>query len=234
MSKTRKLELPEPDARDAVHSAVKFGLSLITLDAASVVDFFIKPPLDKRRDGFLKEVAEGLNELHERNLIDIDALEDDEAFHTTLLKTLRAALFTHQKEKREMLRNAVLNSATSKAPDETRQEMFVQWIDEMTAWHVKILALFERGDLPEIDLDSPDWVMNVARHHLANFIETAYPEMRGHSQVYFTVIQDLHRRVLIANKVPEVGIATRLDRQPKLTPLGKEFLAFVRSPINET
>lgn len=232
MFEPNAVELPSRDGRDTTHDLVKLGMSILSLDAAGVFDLLLTPPFQRRLDDWRRDITEKLNALYERGELSIEALSASEVFQTTLINATLAATRTHQEKKRRSLRNAVLNSALPGAPDEIRQEMFIRWLDEMTAWHILILALFDRPHVPEIEIDSPDWVMNVARDHLADFIQRAYPEMRGHSPTYFTIVQDLHSKALIANKVPEIGVATRMDRSPKVTPLGKEFLEFITSPLD--
>jgi hypothetical protein len=49
----------------------------------------------------------------------------------------QAALRNSQKEKLTALRNAVLNAALPNPPEESIQQMFVNFIDSLTVWHRK-------------------------------------------------------------------------------------------------
>jgi hypothetical protein len=53
------------------------------------------------------------------------------------------AIRNHHKEKLKALRNAVLNSISPNLPEEDLQLMFLNWVDELTTWHLRILQFFD-------------------------------------------------------------------------------------------
>jgi hypothetical protein len=48
----------------------------------------------------------------------------------------------HQTEKRDALRNGLVNSGLPHAPDDSKQQMFLQLVDISTVWHLKLLEFF--------------------------------------------------------------------------------------------
>jgi len=71
------------------------------------------------------------------------ALAANEAFISAFAQATQAALRTHQKEKREALRNAVVNVAIGKEPDPNRQQQFLFLIDRFSETHLTVLRFFE-------------------------------------------------------------------------------------------
>lgn len=59
------------------------------------------------------------------------------------LQASHAAIRTHQEEKLKALRNAVLNIAIGRTPDEDEQAVFLWYIDSLTTWHLRILKFLE-------------------------------------------------------------------------------------------
>jgi hypothetical protein len=55
----------------------------------------------------------------------------------------QVALRNHHTEKREALCNAVLNVASGNAPQDNIQLMFLDFIDTLTPWHLRILHFFQ-------------------------------------------------------------------------------------------
>jgi hypothetical protein len=55
----------------------------------------------------------------------------------------QSAFRNHKKEKIDALRNAVLNSCLPGAPEDDIQMIFLNYIDELTPWHLRIMNLFD-------------------------------------------------------------------------------------------
>ena len=227
----------KPTKGDAAYRGLKIGLGGIPVFggvAAELFGSFIAEPQAKRLEAFLISVDEGLKTLEEKvEGFSIDKLVENEIFVSTTIQAYQAVIRTHSKEKHEALRNAVLNSALPKAPDENRQAMFIQLCDELTDLHMHVLKLFEGTGIPSINLDDADWRKNIALKELADLIETTYPDYEGEFSLYIQVIDDLHRRGLIVNKLPAKNLMTKIARSPTLSPFAKEFLAFIKSPFDD-
>ena len=106
---------PEKSISDDLHSLTKGTLSCIPGVGGVVAELFekvITPPLARRREVWMNQVAEALNELRE-TILDFswDKLREDETFLDIFLQAGQIALRNHHAEKIVALKNAVCNSA---------------------------------------------------------------------------------------------------------------------------
>ncbi|MCC6615805.1 MAG: hypothetical protein IT320_20205 [Anaerolineae bacterium] len=232
-------QLPKKRLGDVEHTAIKTLAALIPYVGGSLAELFnylVAPPIEKRRDQWLKSLYDGLKGLEQKyEQFETGAAFENEEFVTTFLQATRHALVNHEKENLRALRNTVLNSALSSAPSEVRQKIFVDWAGELTAWHIRILKLFadEPSRIPEIHLSDSSWQMNIAADRLASLIEERYPETRGNYHLYMQIVGDLNSKGLLTNLLPEKGMASRIEHRPVLSPIAEDFLGFITSPIEE-
>ena len=132
---SRAERYPEPSQSDVALGATRAALAAIPIVGGSVTELMslvITPSVVRRRDQWLKDLADGL-----------DQLQDNDAFVSAVIEASKTAVATHKREKHEALRNALLNIALLRTPDEDQQQIFLRYIEELTAWHIKFLALFE-------------------------------------------------------------------------------------------
>lgn len=239
MSDNSSIEIPKPDARDKLHKLVTSVVSPIPY-ASEIISAIVKPPLESRVNEFWQMVLDSLLKLQEQyEDFDIDNLPHNDKFVTAMLQITRIAVENHQQEKRETLRNAVLNSALPTAPDDDRQQIFLRLLDELTVVHVKILQLFqiEVNAIAQLslNLDSDSWRRNSQLSDLGVLVERMYPEMYGQFGLSVQIIQDLHARGLISNTFfSSPARLIRKTQSPMLTPLAEEFLRFITSPLAVT
>lgn len=145
MSADRKYEPPETSVGDHSHALARAGLGSIPMVGNAAVELFgalIMPPLQKRQREWMEAVGAGLRTLEAKG-VSLDGLRDNPEFVDTVLQASQAAMRTSQQEKREALRNAVLNSAMPHSPDESKRHLFVNWLDTLTVWHLRTLRLFD-------------------------------------------------------------------------------------------
>lgn len=231
----RKYEPPEPSGADVAHLVAKAAISAIPTVGGPAAELFaslVTPPLERRLQAWMSEVAEGLRELEGQRKVSFEDLQKDEAFIDTLLHASQAAMRTHQQEKRAALRNAVLNSALPNPPDESLRLVFLSLVDQFTVWHLRLLKLFQ---------DPEGW----ARKHnhdygsiyaggLSLILESAYPELRGRRDFYDQLWRDLYLRGLV-NTDTLHGMTTVSGLMAKrTTDLGDRFLAFIEEPEDIT
>jgi hypothetical protein len=150
----------------------------------------------------------------------IESLQANERFISAVQQATLIALRAHVKEKLDALRNALLNIATGRSPDETLESIFLGYIDGFTEWHFRILRLYEapnvRGAITEV----------------YQLVEKAYPELTGREELYDTVWRDLLQKGLVDERSlhgPINDVGSILNRQA--TKLGKMFLKFIADPV---
>lgn len=222
--------LPSQTKGDTVQAIVRVGLSIIPPGAAiaELIDLVIQPALSRRRDGWLNDLAADVDKLNERpNAATLEQLSQNEGFVTVMLSASAAAMRTHQREKLNALRAAVINTALGLAPDEHTQLMFIGFVEQLTALHLRILSYghdptgwFERNHIPK-----PDIYMGPR----GAVLEAALPELHGRADVYSQVANELSTRGLLSGSFS--GMVSQQSLYDKLTsPLGDRFLAFITAP----
>jgi hypothetical protein len=231
---TRAEQYPEPTTVDVALGATRGALAAIPFVGGSITEVLslvLAPAVARRRDTWFKELADGLEEA-ERKIdgFSVENLTQDEAFVSAVIEATRSAISTHKDEKRDALRNGLLNIALHRSIDEDQHQIFLRYIDELTVWHIRILLLFQ--DPPKVMASKglyPDYMMGGA----AQVVEDTYPELRGKSQLYDQIASDLHARGLL-NSQPTFFHTTMTGGgmiAKRTTPLADAFLNFIANPF---
>ncbi len=226
--------LPRPTGWDHAHLALKAALSAVPVFGSPAAELFaaiITPPLARRRDEWLQSLAEGLAVLQERvKGFKVESLAHNEVFVSAALQASRVALQTHQEEKLKALRNALLNIAIGRAPDEDQQAMFLSYLETLTSWHIRMLKFFdaplrlaaERGIRTDYSFVGA----------LAHPLEEAYPELRGRRDFYDQITRDLRARGFLNSDDDVLHVmmtGARLGAK-RTTEIADQFLAFIQVP----
>lgn len=224
----------EPHKRtkgDIAHAVAKAAIGSIPVVGSAGVELFayvVEAPMEKRREEWMRSVGDAIAELRDRRHIDVDALRDDPAFTDTVVAATQSALRTREAEKLDALRNAVTNAATGINIDAALRQTFIRYVDELSPWHLRLLAFFENPErwandrniaLPELMAGSPSHVM-----------ETALPELQGRRDVYDQWWADLAAKGLVGSGALHTMMSGPGTRAPRTTDLGLRFLRFIRRP----
>lgn len=228
-------EKPKSSAGDIAHKIVKAGLFAVPLaggPAAELFNAIITPPLVKRRDKWIESIAEGLKQLQEKvEGFNIENLSENEMFITTVMNATQSALRNHQKEKLEALKNAVLNASAPNPPEEDLQMMFLNWVEELTTWHLRILKFFDdpKGWFKRYEIALPNLEIGAPSSALTH----AFPELKGERDFYDQVVKDLYSRGLIGLEQLHTTMSAQGIYSSRTTSAGKEFIRFITSPFEE-
>jgi hypothetical protein len=217
-----KLARPASSKGDAAHALTKAGLSMIPFVGGPAVELFqllVQPPLEKRRAEWMQEVGEKLEELEAQGL-DLETLQQNEQFISTVMQATQAALRTHVASKREALRNAVLNVAVGQAPDETVQHLLLEFVDTLTEMHLRILQVFHDASPPP----------GMSMGGLADVLEHHIPSLRGRRDIYDQLWKDLHLRGLVSIAQLHMTMSESGLTGQKTTGLGESLLKFIAEP----
>jgi hypothetical protein len=231
MTASDKYDPPQPDKRDTAYALARAGLSSVPYVGGVAVEVFqllLASPLEKRRQDWMEDVGAALRDLEENRGIRVEDLQSNDAFIDTVLKASQIAFRSSQQAKRQALRNAVLNAGLPNPPEEALQQMFLDFIDTFTAWHLRLLKLFHNvwkwGKIH--DHEFPKMMAG----SLAKILESAYPELRGNRDFYDQVWTDLHQRGLVNME----GLHTTMSEQGlkarRTSELGARFLKFIEEP----
>lgn len=210
---------PQKTPADAVHAFAKAGISMIPIIGGPAVELFqslIQPPLEKRRDHWMADVGEKLHEL-EANGFTLESLQNNEQFISAVMHASQIALRTHQKAKLEALRNAILNVAVGRAPDETFQNLFFNLIDSLTEEHLRILKVFQAPNSPP----------HITMGGLNVVLEHNIPESRDHKDLYVQLWKDLFSRGLVNTEGMNVMMSGNGLAEKRTTSIGDAFLKFI-------
>jgi hypothetical protein len=140
MVESEKYEPPKRGAGDIGYAIARAGLSVFAgAPAAELLQLLFSPPLERRRDAWMKEVGQALQELEKNRGVKLEGLQANEAFVTVVLQATQTALRNHQREKIEALRNAVINSAVGINIEEDLQLQFIRYVEELTPSHFTLL-----------------------------------------------------------------------------------------------
>ncbi|MFZ3402030.1 hypothetical protein LCG94_01700 [Aeromonas salmonicida] len=217
------LKPPKATKGDAAHAIVKAGLSVIPMIGGPAVELFqyvMQPPLERRRGEWMQEVGERLQELEGTQGINLEKLGQNDEFISAVLHATTIAMRTHKEEKREALRNAVMNVAVGQSPDEALEHMFFEWIDSFSVLHLQVLRA----------ADNPTPPQDMFMGGLIDVLENSLPNIRQSRDVFEQIWKDLYSRSLVdierlSGTMSGSGLAQR-----RTTTIGRQFLTFISEP----
>ena len=223
-------KLPQPEGLDhgftvakAIVSVLPFGGPLVELFGA-----YLTPTYIRRRDWWLQADADDVATLCAKvEGLSPESLFKNEAFSSAFLQASRIAIQTHQKEKLDALRNALLNIALGRAPDEDLQAVFLSYVEVLTPTHIRLLKFFEAPSAVGAD---PLARIDFTTVTLGQLLEETYPELRGREEFWGLIMEDLTRRGLVDPVDTTVRYSDDNRVEPILNSIGSQFLAFIRTP----
>ena len=223
---------PTASRGDVAHTLARAGIASIPFAGNAAVEFFqllVAPPLEKRRQEWCETIAEGLKKLESDKRCSVDELKSNPVFIDTVLQATQAAVRTSQQEKREALRNAVLNAALPYAPDASRQQIFINWVDRLTVDHLRMLTLLTDPQAwfkvnnrkpPTYSISSSLWQL----------LTDAYPEFKSERSLCDKLAKDLHNEGLLGID----GLHTMMTGSgafaQRASELGTQFIRFISEP----
>ena len=221
-------KVPTATSGDTLHTLTRAGLSAIPSLGGPAVEIFnaiFTPPLNKRKDAWIHSIAKSLIELEGKvDGFNLETLSKNEVFITTVTHATYTAIRNHHEVKLTALRNAVINSALPNPPDEDLQLMFINFIDFLTPWHLRILSLFQD---PKAYMNKNKIPLPSFSGGLRSMILHVFPELKGREDFLIQIVKDLYSRGLIHSD----SIGTMLSDvfAPQTTNLGNQFVAFISS-----
>ena len=216
-------------AKGAV-SAIPFAGGAIS----EIIGAAVSLPLSKRRDEWFQDLASRLEELEGQKAgFSLDSLGDNEQFVSAAVQATQAALRTHQKEKIEALRNAVLNTAVRQGPEDDYQTVFFALIDRFTPAHLRLLKSFHDPLVTKGSNEYLRWLAegleqkNKLWRGLPRWVRDHVPGFRDSSQQFIQIlISDLNNAGLTT--------AAEAEESPHSpTEFGRLFLKFIHSPLGK-
>lgn len=220
--------LPEKSFGDHLHLILRAGISAIPTLGGPALEFLnavVAPPIERRRNDWFNELADKIYALERENRLKVEGLAENEEFISAVLQATTSALRNHQQEKLDALRNAVLNSALGKSPEGVKSEMFLAFVDQFTALHLRVLRVLQ-------ELSASDRLVAqnaVPNKVLSEVAMESVPGLRGHSALAQMLVEDLLRRGLILWTSPAIETYVKPGIRGA-SELGEEFLRFISDP----
>jgi hypothetical protein len=185
-------------------------------------------PLEKRKQRWMQEVSTAIDELRTKFNVLPDMLAADERFLSFLLHATSIAVKTHQGEKINALRRALVSTAHTNTTSEDVAFQFLRYIDELTATHLIVLSCLNKHAGQFSRLQKMEQVLVALEKFLGHKLE------RGAFRAF---LHDLEQRFLIItgdlDDLPEYEsmkanhlVESGASRPLQLTPLGRHFLEF--------
>ena len=225
---TRAERYPEPTEADTAQAIARAGIAAIPLVGGSinqVLALVLAPAVARRRDEWLKELADALDQMEKKvEGFKVENLADNEAFVSATIQATLIAIGTHQREKREYLRNALLNIAKGITSDEIKQQFFLNAIEAFTPAHIKALNVIWKGGGLKIGWDENS--IPIMQRTYGAAIGILAPEVKGQTSLIGAVLADLRNRGF--SNLGGADLA--FPQGGTITNLGIEFLNFVLSP----
>lgn len=187
-------------------------------------------PIEKRRQAWLEELAEVVTDLQQRvDGLTPENLAENEVFVTVAMQASQVAIRNHQKEKLEALRYAVLNSGLPNPPEEDEQLIFVRLIDQLTPWHLQLLAVLNSPVqwMNHNGVAYPGW----GTGSVSQVIEHCLPDLRGKRDTYEQLVRDLQADGLLGQgQYLHLQMTGRGMVESRTTDRGIRFIKFITDP----
>jgi hypothetical protein len=212
-------------ARDAARAAISV-VPMVGGPLQVAFEALFASPIEKRKEEWLKKLAEVVVELGERVAeLTPERLAQDDVFVTVVMQTSQIALRNHQVEKLDALRNAVLNSVLSTI-EEDEMFIFLRLIEQLTPVHLRTLKF----------LDDPEaWMRQHGTHHpgwsmgaVSTVLEHCFPHLTGRRDVYDQIVNDLQTDGLVGSgSFLHTTMTADGMLGSRTSTRGKAFLAFI-------
>jgi hypothetical protein len=221
--------MKKPKKEDVTYAIAKAGIASIPIVGAPASELFqllVTPPLEQRRNAWMKDIGERLANLEMEGKIDLPQLARNEIFIDVIVQTVQQAIKTSQEEKLAYYRNVVTNTALGEHPDISEIQIFLNLISDYTVWHIKILKLFD--DIPKWYNENNKQVPSIMGG-LSSILENAFPELKGRSDFYNLIWNDLQRAGFHSSGSLQTIMTSQGLIASRTSEYGKRFLEFISS-----
>ena len=211
---------PKAGLSDVTHTAGRALLSMLPVVGGPAVELFnliIQPPIERRRVEWMEDVGKTIELLELQGILLAD-LQRNEQFSSAVLHATQVAIRTHAQKKRRALLGCLTSVATGAQPDEVKQHIFIQLIDDLSSLHLQVLEILNtHAEIERRILDLP------------GLIEFISPALAGDPELLRYICKDLEGRRLIAPLgVKSSGIPGKTTLTKCTTPLAEQFLRFIQ------
>ena len=227
-----ELTPPKSTIGDDAHRIAKAVAGVVLPAGGDLIDAIVGPPLAKRVDAWRDTVAETIRELLEHEQVTAESLQDDPQFVDVVMCASRVSAYTSSSEKRDALRNAILNTGLRSGPEHDERLIFIRLIDDLTEWHLRVLTLFNDPERWE-QISSAAGITLSGANSLTDAAMRAFPELMSRAEFFDQIAKDLHGYGLLSIYGFEIALEEGEIPSSLTTNRGKGFLAFITRPGND-
>lgn len=240
---------PDEGPLDIYEGATREGLKAVlelfgfgTLGA--LLDRAIPTSFQRRVAAWLSDAQRAIRDL-QRRVKDFEDLQRDPEFREFVADITAAAMRTHRQEKRDALRNVLVNAALpagAKSRSIAKARTFLRFVDDLDVPHLLLLELMNdaRAFLAKRNRPLPgpaaNWMIekDAGTWHqsprsllsiVSDVLRDDIPE-----DLHDIVMQDLVRRGLVGKDAEGHGFSTLCTGNSLASPLGQEFVRFIADP----
>ena len=235
------LNIPEDGNLDIAYKSTKVLLNLIPIAGGTVAEIFnslVISPIEKRRKEWMQEVVNALKELEERRTGIVQELASNEEFVSLLISSSINAFKTHISAKHKKLKNGLINSISNGLTYDINQ-VFINFIDELTITHLTLLSLINEYEDQIINLNEYQQIYDILSSQVSKKVQVL---KQMEITTFRFLLKDLESKGLlfisddiseIENKVSESSFLLTEDsgnsQLPfvRLTDFGSSFLTFI-------
>ena len=225
-----------PNTKSTGDFAREVGRAVISLVPAAggplqvAFENLFSSPLEKRKQAWLEQLAGVLTEVQARvEDLTPEKLASNEAFVTLAMQASQVAIRNHQQAKLDALRNAVLNAALPNPPQEDEQLIFIRLIDQLTPWHLRVLAVLDDPNawMQRNQVPNPGWGMG----GVSTVLEHCLTDLRGQRDIYEQIVRDLQADGLMGQgQFLNMTMTGGGMMESRTTARGKRFIGFISAP----
>lgn len=233
MTKKPATPFPESTPLDVTNTALQAGFGSIPIiggAAAPLIGALVSAPLEKRRAAWFNRIGEGLLELEARfEGFDPSSLSENEDFVSAVYETTHAAMRSSHEGKRQRLANVVLNIAAGRSVSDALTGRFTSLVQVYSEEHILLLRLCDHP------LSFPRVAAMQERISMGGRLHVFEEELRHHgvsTALVNVVAKELEGDGLIQGGLNVTMTASGLF-QSSTTDLGKAFLQFISSPLQD-
>jgi hypothetical protein len=223
---------PEKTKADTTYAFAKALVGFVPVAGhalAILMEQFLAPPIEKRRDEWARQLASVITELQRRDsLMTIESLRDNESFISAVLQASQTAIRTHRVEKIEFLKQAVLSAAGPRAPSDDKQQMFFRIVDELTPIHVRVLT-----QLRIRTNDQVSYADNAYKNIPELSVGEGYTAVIADQTFIAAIVKDLQFRALLHLENDSTRAGNSNSVHTGATYFGEEFLTFIGIPMHD-
>ena len=189
------------------------------MDGDSLFKLVWPPGIERRSAEWREEVGRAIAEVCGKLDKQPEELSKDDRFLDAVSRATAAALKDHRRERWELLRNGLVNSALPPALDEDLQQVFFQLLDELTLAHVAMLKAINSPYDPE-----------VAGISTVECVKRRLGKTAADEPMLRVFLDQLEARRLLQSSSPRTPVGAGPFGQTSFTGMGRRFLAFVSKP----